>query len=132
MTTWNMRPLGVQILVLGYRTGEAWNETAYSNPDFDKKLGEALSHRRRREAQGADGGDRDRSSRIRASSSSLTGARSTTTRAGYVKNHGMHPTFEHEFGKVWLDKELDQFTLAERGVLPLSAFAMARKPGVRI
>jgi peptide/nickel transport system substrate-binding protein len=20
-----------------------------------------------------------------------------------VKNHGMHPTFEHDFGKVWLD-----------------------------
>ena len=36
MTNWNMRPLGVQILVLGYRTGEAWNETAYSNPEFDK------------------------------------------------------------------------------------------------
>ena len=22
-----------------------------------------------------------------------------------VKNHGMHPTFEHDFGKVWLDEE---------------------------
>ncbi len=21
-----------------------------------------------------------------------------------VKNHGMHPTFEHDFGKVWLDE----------------------------
>ena len=20
-----------------------------------------------------------------------------------VKNHGMHPTFEHDFGKVWLN-----------------------------
>ena len=38
-----MRPLGVQILALAYRTGEAWNETAYSNPEFDKKLQEALS-----------------------------------------------------------------------------------------
>ena len=59
MTNWNMRPLGVQVLALGYRTGEAWNEAAYSNPEFDKKLGEALSHRRRREAQGGDGGYRE-------------------------------------------------------------------------
>ena len=43
MTTWNMRPLGVQILVLGYRSGEAWNETAYANPEFDKKLAEATA-----------------------------------------------------------------------------------------
>ncbi|PZO80609.1 MAG: diguanylate cyclase [Mesorhizobium amorphae] len=43
MTIWYMRPLGVQILALGYRTGEAWNETAYSNPDFDAKLAQALS-----------------------------------------------------------------------------------------
>ena len=43
LTNWTMRPLGVQVLALAYRTGEAWNETAFSNPDFDKKLAEALS-----------------------------------------------------------------------------------------
>ena len=43
MTDWNMRPLGVQALALAYRTGEAWNETAYSNPDFDAKLAKALA-----------------------------------------------------------------------------------------
>ncbi len=42
-TNWNMRPLGVQILALGYRTGEAWNESAYSNPEFDQKLNAALA-----------------------------------------------------------------------------------------
>ena len=42
-TNWNMRPLGVQVLALAYRTGEAWNETAYANPEFDSKLAEALS-----------------------------------------------------------------------------------------
>ena len=42
-TEWNMRPLGVQILALAYRTGEAWNETAMSNPEFDAALAEALS-----------------------------------------------------------------------------------------
>ena len=43
ITDWNMRPLGVQVLALAYRTGEAWNETAYSNPVFDAKLEKALS-----------------------------------------------------------------------------------------
>lgn len=42
-TNWNMRPLGVQILALAYRSGEAWNESAHNNPDFDAKLGEALT-----------------------------------------------------------------------------------------
>ncbi len=42
-TNWNMRPLGVQILALAYRSGEAWNEAAYSNPEFDAKLAEALA-----------------------------------------------------------------------------------------
>ena len=42
-TEWNMRPLGVQVLAAAYRTGEAWNETAFSNEEFDAKLGEALA-----------------------------------------------------------------------------------------
>ncbi|WP_163849722.1 ABC transporter substrate-binding protein [Pseudooceanicola aestuarii] len=42
-TEWNMRPLGVQILALAYRSGVAWNETAMSNADFDAKLAEAMS-----------------------------------------------------------------------------------------
>ncbi len=42
-TSWTHRPLGVQVLNLGYRTGVAWNETAYANPEFDKLLDEAGS-----------------------------------------------------------------------------------------
>ena len=42
-TEWNMRPLGVQILALAYRTGEAWNESAFSNAEFDEVLAKALS-----------------------------------------------------------------------------------------
>ena len=41
-TSWGARPLGVQIYALAYRTGEAWNESAHSNPAFDAKLEEAL------------------------------------------------------------------------------------------
>ncbi len=40
-TEWNMRPLGVQVLNLAYRTGVAWNETAFSNAEFDRLLDEA-------------------------------------------------------------------------------------------
>ncbi|MBD1205689.1 MAG: ABC transporter substrate-binding protein [Rhodobacteraceae bacterium] len=41
-TSWGARPLGVQIYALAYRTGEAWNESAHSNPDFDAKLEQVL------------------------------------------------------------------------------------------
>lgn len=42
-TEWNMRPLGVQVYSLAYRTGGSWNETAYANPEFDALLDEALA-----------------------------------------------------------------------------------------
>ena len=42
-TNWNMRPLGVQILALAYRSGEAWNESGFSNKEFDDTLTKALS-----------------------------------------------------------------------------------------
>ncbi|PWK62704.1 ABC transporter substrate-binding protein [Roseicyclus mahoneyensis] len=40
-TEWNHRELGVQILNLAYRSGVAWNETAFSNAEFDQLLDEA-------------------------------------------------------------------------------------------
>jgi len=42
-TNWNHRPLGVQVLAVAYRSGEAWNEFGWSNPAFDALLEEALS-----------------------------------------------------------------------------------------
>lgn len=42
-TNWNHRPLGVQIWALAYRSGEAWNEFGYSNPEFDAVLEKALA-----------------------------------------------------------------------------------------
>lgn len=43
MTTWGMRPLGVQVLAIAYRSGESWNESGFSDPDFDAKLAQALA-----------------------------------------------------------------------------------------
>jgi peptide/nickel transport system substrate-binding protein len=42
-TDWNPRPLGVQVLALAYRSGESWNESGFSNAEFDAALAEALS-----------------------------------------------------------------------------------------
>ena len=42
-TNWNPRPLGVQIWALAYRSGEAWNEFGWANPEFDALLTKALS-----------------------------------------------------------------------------------------
>ncbi len=42
-TDWAQRPLGVQVLALAYRSGEAWNETAFSNAEFDSLLSDALA-----------------------------------------------------------------------------------------
>ncbi|MCB9947355.1 MAG: ABC transporter substrate-binding protein [Rhodospirillaceae bacterium] len=40
-TSWTHRPLGVQVLDLAYRTGVPWNESSYSNPEFDALLDQA-------------------------------------------------------------------------------------------
>lgn len=42
-TNWNHRPLGVQIWALAYRSGEAWNEFGWANPEFDAILEKALA-----------------------------------------------------------------------------------------
>lgn len=42
-TDWAQRPLGVQVLALAYRSGEAWNESGFANEAFDTLLAEALS-----------------------------------------------------------------------------------------
>jgi len=43
VTDWGGRPLGVQVLALAYRSGGAWNETGFADPDFDALLDEALA-----------------------------------------------------------------------------------------
>jgi len=40
-TEWNMRPLGVQILNLAYKSGVPWNEAAFANEEFDTLLDQA-------------------------------------------------------------------------------------------
>ncbi len=40
-TSWAHRPLGIMTLSLAYRTGGTWNESDYSNPEFDALLTQA-------------------------------------------------------------------------------------------
>ena len=42
ITEWNHRPLGIQTLNLAYRSDAAWNETGFSDAEFDALLDRAL------------------------------------------------------------------------------------------
>lgn len=42
-TNWNGRPLGVQVLALAYKSGEAWNEFGFANAEFDEILNKAIA-----------------------------------------------------------------------------------------
>jgi peptide/nickel transport system substrate-binding protein len=102
MTDWNMRPLGVQVLALAYRTGEAWNETAYSNPEFDAKLEKALAipdpNDRKVNMKDLEQILQDSGVIIQPYWLSLFNHATPQ-----VKNYGMHPTYEVNVEDVWLD-----------------------------
>ena len=101
-TEWNMRPLGVQILALAYRTGEAWNEAAYTNPDFDTKLNAALAvadaGKRRELMAGVQQILQDSGIIIQPFWRALYRHHSPK-----VKGLFMHQTFEVQLDGVWLD-----------------------------
>jgi peptide/nickel transport system substrate-binding protein len=101
MTIWYMRPLGVQVLALGYRTGEAWNESGYSNPEFDAKLNEALAivepEKRREVMKGIEQILQDSGVIIQPFWQSLY-----CHMAESVQGYGIHPTFQIDLQKVWL------------------------------
>ncbi|MGX5803878.1 ABC transporter substrate-binding protein [Bradyrhizobium sp. Arg314] len=102
MTIWYMRPLGVQVLALGYRSGEAWNETAFSNPDFDAKLKEALSladpAKRKDVMKDVEQILQDSGVIIQPFWQKLYCHMNKK-----VKNYSMHQTYEMDFQNVWLD-----------------------------
>lgn len=101
-TNWNMRPLGVQILALAYRSGEAWNETGFDNAEFDGLLADALATP-----------DADKRRDIMARLEAIMLEEGVVTQPywrslynhnrPHVKGMGMHPTFEIHMDKIWLD-----------------------------
>ena len=102
MTIWYMRPLGVQVLALGYSTGEAWNETGYSNPDFDAKLRQGAGRQR---SGPAEGGDEGLEQIIQDSGIIIQPYWQIPVQSHdpKVKNYGIHQTFQMDLQKVWLE-----------------------------
>lgn len=101
-TEWNMRPLGVQVLSLAYRTGAAWNESGFSNAEFDTLLAKAnaiADADKRRVVMG----------RIEEIMQEQGVMIQPYWRALYrhyspkVKGAEMHPTFEHHHYKWWIE-----------------------------
>ena len=103
-TEWNMRPLGVQVLALAYRTGEAWNETAFANAEFDALLGEALAI-----------ADAQKRSEIMAKVEKIMQDEGVVIQPFWrslyrhtkqnVMGAEMHPTYELHFTKWWIDAD---------------------------
>ncbi|MGB8812985.1 MAG: ABC transporter substrate-binding protein [Paracoccaceae bacterium] len=100
-TEWNMRPLGVQVLALAYRSGEAWNESAFANADFDAALAEALSiadnEKRRVVMAKIEKIMQDEGVMIQPYWRSIFRHASAK-----VKGAPMHATFEHHHYKWWI------------------------------
>ncbi len=100
-TEWNMRPLGVQILSLAYRSGEAWNEAAFSNEEFDTLLAKANSI-----------SDAAARSEVMKRLEEIMQEQGVLIQPYWrslyrhfdpkVKGADMHPTFEHHHYKWWI------------------------------
>lgn len=101
-TEWNMRPLGVQTYALAYKTGVPWNETGFSNAEFDGLLAESYAIAdpdKRRELM-------EKMEKIIQDSGILVQSYwRSTFRHMTAEVHGlvMHPTFEIHLEKTWLD-----------------------------
>lgn len=102
-TNWNMRPLGIQVITLAYKSGGAWNETAYSNPELDKLIDEGLTI-----------ADNDKRKAVMKQIEQIIQDSGIIIQPYWrnlyrhtvpaVKNFGMHPMFEIDLHKVWLDE----------------------------
>lgn len=102
VTNWNMRPLGVQVLAIGYRTGQDWNEFGFSNPEFDRLVTEALAI-----------ADVDKRRLLMAKIEKLMQDQGVTIQPywrslyrharDYVQNADMHQTYEIHVDQIWLD-----------------------------
>ena len=97
-----MRPLGVQIYALAYRSGEAWNETAFSDAEFDSLLAESLKV-----------ADADQRSKLAAKMEAILQDSGIMIQPTWRKLYktiapgvngmgGMHPSYEMHFESVWL------------------------------
>ena len=101
LTGWTHRPLGIMVLNLAYRTGAVWNESHFSDPDFDAaldKAGAVLDPKERAMHVGT-------CEQILQDSGIITQPlwRSLITAGSErVKGFQLHPTNYHQFFRTWL------------------------------
>lgn len=102
MTNWNMRPLGVQVLALAYRSGEPWNESAFSDPDFDAKLAQALSTA---DVEARRAIMKDLETILQGSGVLIQPFWQTifSHNSPKLKGYRLHQTYEIELNKAWLE-----------------------------
>lgn len=100
-TQWTHRPLGVMVLNLGYRSGVPWNESRYANPAFDAALDEATGT--------LDVAERTKKMEkvqkiLQEDAVMVQPLWRAVFSAVTDKVHGYetHPTFYHDFRKVWM------------------------------
>jgi peptide/nickel transport system substrate-binding protein len=101
-TAWTHRPLGTMVLSLAYRTGASWNESAYSNPEFDRALDEAeavLDPEQRKSKM-------EKVEKILQDSAVVVCPAWRpvyTMTSTKVHSYPPHPTQYHQFNKVWIE-----------------------------
>ena len=100
-TAWTHRPLGVMALNLAYRSGVPWNETHYSNPEFDQMLDRASATldvaERRRQMAFLQKTLQDDAIIAQPLWRSVFGAAHQR-----VRGFQLHPTLYHQFNGVWM------------------------------
>jgi peptide/nickel transport system substrate-binding protein len=98
-TSWTHRPLGVMVLDLGYRSGVPWNESRYSNPEFDKALDEAGAtldvNERKKKMEKVEKILQDDAVIVQPLWRAVFSAAHQN-----IVNYETHPTFYHDFRKV--------------------------------
>lgn len=103
LTSWTHRPLGTMVLSLAYRSGVPWNESAYSNPEFDAALDEAeatldVEERRKKMVKPQ--------TILQDSGVIIQPFWRSVFKAAHrrVKGFTTHPTYYHQFHTVWIDE----------------------------
>ena len=101
-TSWTHRPLGTMVLSLAYRKGVPWNESHYSNPDFETALNDA-------EATLDVAARKAKMEKVQKIIQGDAVILQSLWRPVYVmstkKVHGYpaHPTQYHQLNKVWIE-----------------------------
>jgi len=102
-TNWNARPLGIQTLALAYQTGNAWNESGFSDPEFDAKLKEANAI-----------GDSDKRKQIMGELQAILQGSGVIVQPFWrklfahmrpnVMGYQIHQAYDQHFDQTWIDQ----------------------------